>query len=121
MYLSVDEMSRFEHEGNAYREMGERVALTKRDYSFRTENRQSVYPAGCNASCRFYILENKKCPPAVCTRILSACYATREPKLVVPFLPGTCSAKNHYLHFFVSNIFYQSPQISQPLFSILKN
>lgn len=59
------------HEGG----MERTCHVNQRDYSFRTENRQSVYPAGCNASCRFYILENKKCPPAVCTRILFACYA----------------------------------------------
>lgn len=65
------------HEGG----MERTCHVNQRDYSFRTENRQSVYPAGCNASCRFYILENKKCPPAVhafCLRVTRM----REPTLV---------------------------------------
>lgn len=97
---------------------GRTCHVNQRDYSFRTENRQSVYPAGCNASCRFYILENKKYNVhplyvhAFCLRVTRM----REPTLV-PFLPGTCSAKNYYLHFSFRRsllLFYQFPRISQP-------
>lgn len=53
-----------------------------------------------------------RCMYAFCLRVTRM----REPTLV-PFLPGTCSAKNYYLYFSFRRsllLFYQFPRISQP-------
>ena len=107
------------HEGG----MERTCHVNQRDYSFRTENRQSVYPAGCNASCRFYILENKKCPPAVCTRILFACYANAWANArSFPYLPAARKIST-YIFRFLSIFFYQFPTkfLNHPCFIISIN